>query len=192
MNNYIKYSVENLIPITTFNLMIKKSCIGWPCTTCGGRELEKETIKQLKIFNKKNKLISAQSNLKNIFIEAMCKVDMKQMSALKEMTETSTAPYSGSMLPYWSVYLKNISKNDITHKSERLTFSFDYKEIYTYWINNRLNEIDLVDFMIFYNQYVPKTHREKLFKAGLKLVSLEDHKSLKETLKYRVNDFENF
>ena len=181
-----------LIPLTVLRLMNTKACIAWPCTTCGGQALERETINQLKLFLEKESLEPNKGMLKKTFIDAMFNIDMKSMTALNETTDTSTAPYSGSYLSYWRVYLRNIAKNDISKKSERLTFNFDYKEIYNYWINNRLDEIDLVDFMIFYNQYVPDNLRRNLYEAGEKLNKNNEHKSLGETLEYKKNDFQNF
>ena len=164
MSNSQKIDTSFLIPLIVFELMKKKSCIGWPCTTCGGVDLEKETLKQIKIYLNKQNKEENNNDIKKIFIEAMCELDMDKMKALNELTDTSTAMYSGSYLPYWSVYLRNIAKNDVRKKSDRLTFLFDYKEIYTYWIKHRLNEIDLVDFMIFYNEFVPTNLKKQLLK----------------------------
>ena len=192
MNEYNSKNTQYIIPLAVFQLMQKKACIAWPCTTCGGKALETETLNQLNLYIQNESLEPSKEILKRIFIDAMCNIDMKSMTALNETTDTSTAPYSGSYLSYWSVYLRNIAKNDISKKSERLTFNFDYKEIYNYWINNRLDEIDLVDFMIFYNQYVPDNLRGNLYEAGEKLNKSNEHKSLSETLEYKKNDFQNF
>ena len=192
MNEYNSKNTQYIIPLAVFQLMQKKACIAWPCTTCGGKALETETLNQLNLYIQNESLEPSKEILKRIFIDAMCNIDMKSMTALNETTDTSTAPYSGSYLSYWSVYLRNIAKNDISKKSERLTFNFEYKEIYNYWINNRLDEIDLVDFMIFYNQYVPDNLRRNLYEAGEKLNKNNEHKSLGETLEYKKNDFQNF
>ena len=187
---YVLKKIKEIIPNIIFELMSKKTCIAWPCTTCGGYALEKETLKQLNFFIEEENLEPNTEILQQVFIEAMCRIDMKSMTAFNETTDTSTAPFSGSYLPYWSVYLRNIAKNDVRKKSDRLTFLFDYKEIYTYWIKHRLNEIDLVDFMIFYNEFVPTNLKKQLFLAGQELAR-NNHPSLSETLKHKKGDFES-
>ncbi len=186
--------IEEILPNAALSLMSKNTCIAWPCTTCGGAELEKEILLHLNNFLinsdnfKQAYEMDANKILKELFIKALCKIDMNLMLKAKKEVETTTAPFSGSFLPLWAVFLRNISKNDISYKStskNRLSFHFNYEKVYTYWIINRIDEMALIDFMVFYDKFVPELLKSTLMNKAEEMLKKTNSRSLRETLNYR-------
>ena len=181
-------NIKDIVPSALSDLY-KGGCIDHPCTTCLGRSLEsafKENIFEFK-FNNLN--IRKKSD-KEIFEEALCKMDMNKV---KKYDRIEVGGFSGGRIPFWVKAIRNLRRNDnnspklLIYLKERkyLDFELNFSKIYKYWIDNRLHEIELLDFMLYYDRFVPEDKKDYLLKKAKTILKNNYNLSLVETLACR-------
>ena len=181
--------IKDIVPLALHDLY-DNGCIDHPCTTCGGRSLEsafKRNIQQYKISNPD--LVNTPD--KEIFQEALCKMDMDQV---KKYNRIVRGGFSGGRIPFWVKAIRNLRRNDnstpkwMIYLKERkyLEYDLDFTTIYAYWLDYRLNELELVDFMIYYDHFVPEKEKNNLMNFGKSLLKQNFNASLEESINYRM------
>ena len=181
--------IKDIIPAALHDLY-ENGCIDHPCTTCGGRSLEsafKRNIQQYKLSNP-----DLENTLdKEIFEEALCKMDMDQV---KKYNRIVRGGFSGGRIPFWVKAIRNLRRNDqstpkwMMYLKERqyLEYDLDFTTIYAYWLGYRLDELELVDFMIYYDRFIPDDKKDYLMSTGKSLLKLNYNASLEESISYRM------
>ena len=71
-------------------------------------------------------------------------------------------------------------------KRQYLEYDLDFATIYAYWLDCRLDELELVDFMIYYDQFVPKNKKNNLMNTGKSLLKKNYNQSLEESITYKM------
>lgn len=181
--------IKDIVPAALHDLY-DNGCIDHPCTTCGGRSLEsafKRNIQQYKLSNPD--LVNTPD--KEIFEEALCKMDMDQV---KKYNRIVRGGFSGGRIPFWVKAIRNLRRNDksipkwMIYLKERqyLEYDLDFTTIYAYWLENCLDELELVDFMIYYDQFVPKNKKNNLMNTGKSFLTQNYNASLEESINYRM------
>ena len=182
--------IENIVPLAVKQLERTKTCIDHPCTTCAAKNMESVFMDYIRSYIYENPDLKNKSH-KEIFEEALCKMDMNK---LKNINKIVKGGFYGGWIPYWVKVIRNLQRNDESNPSwliflkERkfLDFSLDFSKIYNYWISHRLNEAELVDFIIYYDRFVPNNKKSFLISIGKKLLKKNYSSSLEETLSYKT------
>ena len=183
--------IKNLVPLSIKILFESRTCIDHPCSTCAAHNLEKtflDIITSYKFFlNKQNR----NKSDKEIFEEALCKMDMNQV---KKFDKKVRGGFYGGWIPFWVKVIRNLRRNDpkspkwLIFLEERkfINFNLDFTKIYSYWLKNKLNDLELIDFMIYYDRFVPEDKKIDIMKIGKSLVKENFNESLNESISYRL------
>ena len=187
-----EYGIQEIEDVAPFSLkeLNDHGCIDHPCTTCGGLSLEsvfKRKIQEFRFCNPMLKNIPDQE----IFEEALCKMDMHKV---KKYSRRVRGGFWGGWIPFWVKAIRNLRRNDqstpkwMIYLRERqyLEYDLDFKKIYGYWLKYRLDELELVDFMIYYDKFVPENRKNYLMNIGKSLLKQNYNPSLEETISYRM------
>ena len=67
-----------------------------------------------------------------------------------------------------------------------LEYALDFTTIYTHWLDYRLDELELVDFMIYYDRFIPEDKKDYLMDTGKSLLKQNYNASLEESISYRT------
>jgi len=181
--------IKDIVPAALHNLY-ENGCIDHPCTTCGGRSLEsafKRNIQQYKLSNPDLE----NTPDKEIFEEGLCKMDMDEV---KKYDRIVRGGFSGGRIPFWVKAIRNLRRNDqstpkwMIYLKERqyLEYDLDFTTIYAYWLEHRLDELELVDFMIYYDRFIPENKKDYLMNTGKSLLKQNFNASLEESINYRM------
>ena len=181
--------IKNIVPLAVKELEKTNTCIDHPCTTCAAKNMERTFLHYINSYIQENPDLKNISR-KKIFEEALCKMDMEQ---LKKINKKVIGGFYGGQIPFWVKVIRNLSRNDKTNPRwliflqhySFLDFDLNFKRIYKYWINNCLNEIELLDFMIYYDRFVPKDKKEYLVNEAKTMLKNNYNRSLVETLAWR-------
>ena len=182
-------NIKDIVPSALSDLY-KGGCIDHPCTTCLGRSLEaafKNSIVSFKLSN----LDLIKTPDKEIFEEALCTMDMNKV---KKYDRIEKGGFWGGRIPFWVKAIRNLRRNDsnspkwLIYLKERkyLEYELNFSKIYKYWIDNRLHEIELLDFMLYYDRFVPEDKKDYLLKKAKTIVKNNYNQSLVETLACRT------
>ena len=102
--------------------------------------------------------------------------------------------FSGGRIPFWVKAIRNLRRNDqsnpkwMIYLKERqyLEYDLDFTKIYAYWLKHRLEELELVDFMIYYDRFIPNDKKVYLMNTGKSLLKKNYNASLEESISYRM------
>ena len=72
------------------------------------------------------------------------------------------------------------------HLRKYLEYDLDFTKIYAYWLEYRLDELELVDFMIYYDRFVPENKKDYLMDTGKSLLKQNYNTSLVESISIRM------
>ena len=181
--------IKDIVPLALHDLY-ENGCIDHPCTTCGGRSLEsafKRNIQQYKLSNLELK----NTPDKEIFEEALCKMDLDKVTKYNRIVRGG---FSGGRIPFWVKAIRNLRRNDQStpkwmiylKEKQYLEYDLDFSKIYKFWIDNRLHEIELLDFMLYYDSFVKEDKKDYLLKKAKTILKDNYNQSLVETLALRT------
>ena len=181
--------IKDIVPAALQDLY-NGGCIDHPCTTCSGRSLEtvfKNNILKFKLHN----LDLVKTPDKEIFEKALCKMDMNKV---KKYDRIVKGGFWGGRIPFWVKAIRNLRRNDFNYpkwliylkERKYLEYDLEFKKIYSYWLEYRLDELELVDFMIYYDSFVPENKKDYLMSTGKLLLKQNYNKSLEESISYRL------
>ena len=181
--------IKDIVP-SALNELYKGGCIDHPCTTCLGRSLEAAFKDRILMFKLRN-LDLVKIPDKEIFEEALCNMDMNKV---KKYDRIEKGGFWGGRIPFWVKAIRNLRRNDsnspkwLIYLKERryLEYDLDFTKIYSYWLEYRLDELELVDFMIYYDRFVPENKKDYLINAGRSLLTQNYNASLEESISYRM------
>ena len=181
--------IKDIVPLALHDLY-ENGCIDHPCTTCGGRSLESAFKRNIHQYKLSNPDLGNTTN-KELFEEALCKMDMDQV---KKYNRIVRGGFSGGRIPFWVKAIRNLRRNDqstpkwMMYLKERqyLEYDLDFTTIYAYWLGYRLDELELVDFMIYYDRFVPEKEKNNLMNFGKSLLKQNFNASLEESISYRT------
>jgi len=181
--------IKDIVPLALHDLY-ENGCIDHPCTTCGGRSLESAFKRNIQKFKLSNPNLENTSD-KEIFEEALCKMDMDQV---KKYNRIVRGGFSGGRIPFWVKAIRNLRRNDQStpkwmiylKEKQYLEYDLDFSKIYKFWIDNRLHEIELLDFMLYYDSFVKEDKKDYLLKKAKTILKDNYNQSLVETLALRT------
>ena len=182
-------NIKDIVPSALSDLY-KGGCIDHPCTTCLGRSLEAAFKDRILMFKLRN-LDLVKTPDKEIFEEALCTMDMNKV---KKYDRIEKGGFWGGRIPFWVKAIRNLRRNDsnspkwLIYLKERkyLEYDLDFTKIYAYWLEYRLDELELVDFMIYYDRFVPENKKDYLMNTGKSLLKQNYNESLEESISYRM------
>ena len=182
-------NIKDIVPAVLHDLY-EGGCIDHPCTTCLGRSLESAFKNNILKFKLKN-LAVVKTTDKVIFEEALCTMDMNEV---KKYNRIEKGGFWGGRIPFWVKAIRNLRRNDpnspkwLIYLKERkyLEYDLDFTKIYSYWLEYRLDELELVDFMIYYDRFVPENKKDYLMDTGKSLLKQNYNASLEESISYRM------
>jgi len=184
--------IKDIVPRAIQTLQESNSCLTYFCGTCASRPFESAFINALDSYIAEHEELELTGDDHgSVMEEALCKMDM---NAVKQFTKKDPShKFGGPLLPWWVKVLKGLTRNDINSdkwsnetwmKVTLIRFKLDFTKIYAYWMEHRLDEPELLDFIIFYDDFVPEDKKDYIMSVGKSLLKQNYNQSLEETINY--------